>query len=471
MSAQEQLYFSHTPVRLKPHKGSFVEASGLTQLSAELASHEDKQIVLSRLDSSPEYPDLILPAIPAIDIVQSEATPSDGFSQCLIKCAADDSKDWVEGFASGVRSGLIKSHDGKWIRLKGCGNDTEGFITQKVDGHSTHWSIRGSSFKHTTLRELYMSEAIQQKCSSVLGRSWTVGNTPIGYFKYDSMDHNFPELYCTVMQTFGDRRLGDHILVGLEQLLPLFYPNIDFQQLSKLLIDAQFPPDRIDSHSLEISPSWLSVLTQTPTLDATTLDLPQQLDLSFPPPNSLSDQYQSLWHQHLTFLSSNLQPNLLPRLYRRLGLECGRFTRALHAAEISWGTYMDALGTHCNAHANNLILLQSSTWLLAPLDFDMAFSRQAYLPLTGSATFDELLLLEKQGFRLTLAGDEQASTGVKGVAGGLREHHTALKWLLRDTLLSGFDSGLAGEAVAEEVAQELRVVLELALMCTSDKLA
>lgn len=32
---------------------------------------------------------------------------------------------------------------------------------------------------------------------------------------------------------------------------------------------------------------------------------------------------------------------------------------ALHTRtdELSWGTYVDAMGTHCNAHTNNLVIL------------------------------------------------------------------------------------------------------------------
>ena len=40
-------------------------------------------------------------------------------------------------------------------------------------------------------------------------------NTPVGLFMYD-----FPKC-CIVHKTLGDRRLGTHILAGLDLLLPL----------------------------------------------------------------------------------------------------------------------------------------------------------------------------------------------------------------------------------------------------------
>ncbi len=44
-------------------------------------------------------------------------------------------------------------------------------------------------------------------------------------------------------------------------------------------------------------------------------------------------------------------------LYWRLGRETGVIQRLLRSNDISWGTYVDALGTHCNAHPNNFVLL------------------------------------------------------------------------------------------------------------------
>ena len=73
----------------------------------------------------------------------------------------------------------------------------------------------------------------------------------------------------------------------------------------------------------------------------------------------------------------------------RLGWECGAVQYALGQNNISWGTYSDAMGTHCNAHANNMVVRSfSSTNLsmeeddfrfLAPLDFDMSFTKETFV--------------------------------------------------------------------------------------------
>lgn len=39
----------------------------------------------------------------------------------------------VQGYHSGVRSALVKEKgDGRWYRLKGCGNGVQGMVVEKV---------------------------------------------------------------------------------------------------------------------------------------------------------------------------------------------------------------------------------------------------------------------------------------------------------------------------------------------------
>ena len=57
---------------------------------------------------------------------------------------------------------------------------------------------------------------------------------------------------------------------------------------------------------------------------------------------------------------SKLSPgcsSVLVYLYSRIGADAGACIRGLHNAGMSWGTYQDYLGSHCNAHANNLVVL------------------------------------------------------------------------------------------------------------------
>jgi hypothetical protein len=92
---------------------------------------------------------------------------------------------------------------------------------------------------------------------------------------------------------------------------------------------------------------------------------------------------------------------------------------------------------HCNAHPNNLILLppqtekETSTYipLLAPLDFDMAFTEKSVTSLAYVDSFRfgrrvemragtntsirQLLDTEVRSMRLALAGDSELNTGTR----------------------------------------------------------
>jgi len=40
------------------------------------------------------------------------------------------------------------------------------------------------------------------------------------------------EKYCGVFETLGEKRLASHLLLGVEALLPLLFPNITLEQVS-----------------------------------------------------------------------------------------------------------------------------------------------------------------------------------------------------------------------------------------------
>ena len=82
--------------------------------------------------------------------------------------------------------------------------------------------------------------------------------------------------------------------------------------------------------------------------------------------------------------------SVLGYLFASLGRDCGRFLRGLHALRVSWGTYQDAMCRrdldewHCNAHANNMVLLNEADGMacespLAYLDLDMAFDEATFV--------------------------------------------------------------------------------------------
>ena len=148
--------------------------------------------------------------------------------------AAADTGAALRGVASGVRSALVRDPSGGcWFRLKGCGNNDEGFVLRETaaapaSGDSAAapaWrDVRGSAFAHTAARENYMvarlGAALEPQgipgCNVALG-SYVYGppHCPLG----EAEDELVPR--CIVQRTRGDRRLGTHVLAGLELILPL----------------------------------------------------------------------------------------------------------------------------------------------------------------------------------------------------------------------------------------------------------
>jgi hypothetical protein len=109
------------------------------------------------------------------------------------------------------------------------------------------------------------------------------------------------------------------------------------------------------------------------------------------------------------------------------------------------------MGTHCNAHANNMVVLPFDIsaqhgCLLAPVDLDLAFDRTGYIqelaaPYQGfDSDWPDLMSLEKQGFYATLAGSDFASTGVTNSSNSDDPRRIAL----RDTICAGFNVGVEG---------------------------
>jgi hypothetical protein len=175
----------------------------------------------------------------------------------------------IKGYKSGRRSGLIKINN-IWYRLKGCGNDNNGFEEQQMANGGVE--VRGCMFTHTSYRELYITDFLRQ-------HDLSCANAPIGWWKYynniinseRNEDSNFTSnnnkeddandasnnkeklqdndgdgetmkvtCSCALFMTVGDRRFGDHVLFGLESLFPFM---LDPALLSLLM--TCFPPSRV----------------------------------------------------------------------------------------------------------------------------------------------------------------------------------------------------------------------------------
>ena len=127
-------------------------------------------------------------------------------------------------------------------------------------------------------------------------------------------------------------------------------------------------------------------------------------------------------------------------------------------------SFPDEMGVHCNAHANNLVVLvnPNATNLVAPVDFDFAFRECQFSPRTWSslfpADFDGILQFEQtMGMKTSLAGSNFTSTGVSNEFNfPPTSFRGLLRVMLRDTVVSGFETGLCG-VVADNDPQEINV--------------
>lgn len=405
-----------------------------------------------------------------------------------LKSTDDSSASTMIGYVSGRRSGLVHI-EGKWYRLKGCGDQTSGIIPRIVADSKDGVELRGCMFPHTAARELHMTSLIN---THLRANNITPANESVGWWDYET---EWPvTCSCAIFKTNGDRRLGDHVLMGLESLLPLI---VD-EQHAESVIDI-FPKSRfeagVENLHEALASTWIIALEdrESEFVDISTRNIYEHAPVR-PPPNLPSD-LQALWDANCDVIKkyttttqasspsqtvgdNNTAIGLLWRIYWRVGWEAGRVVRVLKDARISWGTYEDELGMHCNAHPNNLILLDpdddshSHNTLLAPLDFDMTFCIDE---TTNSAnnTTEESMYLEMNALRLTLGGDVAANTGFRGFA-ELSPPYSSLRWALRDTLIIAYNKAYRGDDDDDHpqpLPAAAHALLRLALIATADRIA
>ena len=83
--------------------------------------------------------------------------------------------------------------------------------------------------------------------------------------------------------------------------------------------------------------------------------------------------------------SANSIVKSIALIFARCGAECGKTKRLLDENEISWGYFTDhnPYEPHCNAHPNNLIVLDptknANANIVATLDFDLAFDAESFI--------------------------------------------------------------------------------------------
>jgi hypothetical protein len=345
----------------------------------------------------------------------------------------------VPAYASGVRSALLRvppdgppgtttastSTTTTWYRLKGCGAADTGFTVVPVvdgtgkpvcaDGHVLQ-QIRGAAYPHTCAIE----QAMTARVDALLADVGMVGaNRPLGRFDYDltAQRVEFPLVTrsCGLFVCRGDRRLGDHVLRGLEMLLPLLFTadggerhhvaEVAARALTAAMpaaapVGADDDPEAWDEYDERLPKAALLYGGGARAAPEAFADLRQPTDVPLPPPvpggastrgasfpvgapKALTCVWDKCWARLAAACPSPSHAlRLLADVYWRCGRDCGAVGRALRLGGVVWGAYRDATGCHMNAHANNLVLLPDTVCtpaeaLLAPLDFDMAYTKDA----------------------------------------------------------------------------------------------
>eukprot|EP01083_Nonionella_stella_P039608 107716_1 len=474
----QNIYYGFNPVYFKQCTGKTFTLNDKIHSFKPQTEDDAIQIVkdrrLPQKKLGDEYSHLLLPSMPCVDInIDIANEEKDNQEKCntimespLIKTEATDpsiNASIIAAYQSGIRSALVCIKDdvnGKhtWYRLKGCGNNDDGYFPFECidNGHSPYVQIRGCCFEHTTFRELKMTCDI----ATVLHKYHVPSaNEAYGWYQYD-MDKYCKKVIrtCTVFKTLGNKRLGDHLLFGLIKILPIIVDlnAVSFENLLDLFPETRRIND--ENNKWKVMQTYLAVLCEIDVINLMQNDhiaIPLKKEISA---IDIDAKRQKLWtyaceeyKQRMSDYDGDTK-RLIIEIYWRLGYESGYIQNVMHKHGISWGTYSDALGTHCNAHCNNYVVLaydecKRYDLCLAPLDFDMAFYEKEYLQQMDEQyakyTFKELIEMERNGNRASLSGDPQISSGVHW---DLEEDVSAqghdfqwIHWALTDTLISSFD--------------------------------
>jgi hypothetical protein len=262
-----------------------------------------------------EYAKLVVPAIPATDLEYQASSTVTAWPELLQQPLLKAKEGKIVGVQSGVRSAMI-CIDNDWYRLKGCGNNYDGFPIKPVDGNDKLVNIRGSTFQHTVIRELYMTDLVNKalKEEKLIG-----ANASVGWYEYELPNTPLDKVVrcCGVFRTVGNRRLGDHVLLGLESLL-------------QYVLSADFDPKHVRNHfGMErcaddaVSPTWIAALMGTTPLDFVEFKFSAgTVDGIHKPPSTIPQRWHQLWVQesaklHVALPNPGQVCQLIAHLYWR----------------------------------------------------------------------------------------------------------------------------------------------------------
>ena len=436
--------------------------------------------------------------------------------------------------------------------MKGCGNEEIGFNLKKRNTYFNQYNTRGSQYNCTCFRELYFSDKVQKALEKV---GIPCANLPVGFWKYDRnlfilpnesikseeipiLENQIPEIdkYCSIFRTIGERRLRTHLLLGIEKILG----NISKLCISKRLVNQDvlneikkiFPekrfPNKFPTYLATSSPffsesnmnfdEWCSKPVYTQNYYDSIISC-KKLKKEIKENKNLkifldaSEKYEELYPLMIDGLSDkhkNIIRKIIDKLiiaqktgkkffrslidiYARIGYETSRVKKCLQEAHINWGTYIDReVDVHCNAHANNFIILpQGNNSLLAPLDFDLAYSKDKMIILAKNSDsfgkhddslWDNYINIEFTHLSGNLCGaeDYNSESEKKRFTQNTfdAEIRNTFKYILYDCLyenyMKGFDSIPSDDVINNEQLKEdsfLHNIVKLALTLTLDDVA
>ena len=509
VSVKDKLYFGTSEIWLVP-AGSGHSCAYKGAESVQAGSTPDPLEV--PFDRAGEKLVAILPDVPGrpLSVVKATACGSAALTQKelmvpLVKTSKDacsGRKDAIRGAGSGVRSGVIKCSDCGAVRLKGCGNNNDGFpvryldeeeSAKRTDGRKAV-EVRGCCFSPTCARELLMTDAVEaalhERDPEICG-----ANSSLGWWQYDNME-TCPACpkHCGLFRTVGDRRMATHLLHGLEIVAAAVTDCTGIKEaVLSAMSEKRLGEEYAGSHSIEaIFDVPIFYLVNSDDFNAELC-----ADLSGVRAGKISSLPESRINEYvkdpdlrayctecIKKLAEQPEGGALPfgQLYARLGYEAGYILRVMHDARISWGTYNDALARHCNAHPNNFVVASpesAESQLLAPLDFDMAFTEDEYntFPCSKEMPFDQVLTMERNAMMLSVGGDTlNSGADLQSIAMPSPELQLLQK-ALRDTIFRHFYLAYENASsrpwipLPEDLNRTCRPLIELALCLTSTLIA
>ena len=266
-------------------------------------------------------------------------------------------------------------------------------------------------------------------------------NIPIGYFKYsndikfidDSLNkknkiiNEVPEVdkFCSIYKTLGDRRLGTHLLKGLEIIIEAIIEtainefhideksynniyNLFNEKRKRISINSEYAirevylPKDISLKEWCKSPIYKKKFYDNLITYKLLFDYFTSNDdlVKIKKSSNLIEKWSKIIEEKNYFKIEHFKSlieyllknkNLLSNksileyildIFIRIGYETAKIKRIFQNEDFNWGTYngQSPSDIFCSAHYNNFVVLPGKySCLLAPIDFDLAFQRKNFV--------------------------------------------------------------------------------------------